>query len=67
MWVDDWFCAKYGDYLEPMIEGKDEAFWSCKFVNQPLSLLRNTVRQYLTFDIKSIDVIKNMVYSTSAR
>ena len=30
-----------------------------------MSAVRNTVRQYLTFDIKSIDVIKNMIYSTS--
>ena len=29
-------------------------------------MLKNTVRQYLTFDIKSIDVIKDMIYGTLA-
>jgi len=29
-------------------------------------MLKNTVRRYLTFDIKSIDVIKDMIYGTLA-
>ncbi len=50
--------------------GSDELFYA--FVLDAIIclfkiMLRKTVRQYLTFDIKSIDAIKHMIYSTSAR